>query len=327
MTKNNAKVSIYATVYNNYNRVKDSLNSIIKQFPDFSESFEFVIVDNYSNDGTWEVLQEFAKSYKNIKLIREHCSRGKGKAIAVDAIKTNYMFSVDLDTIYSKEFSKVINYFIKNYKTYSLMPFDFCDRQTINKIGNWADLLHAEDTEFAARAIFKGIKIYDLPIFISKNQVFRGHRDKRYESNKFKLIKRVYTDINNYIDGRGIRTRIELKRRYSGLEYLIMSAILHKRKILHQQIRSYSNELSNSDFIAKNRVFLNPSRFGVNKNFWIFSFPTKFIKSEYINNSLNKLFEYGFNRIKLLDNGILVVYTDKTSKELLKYYSTFFGNY
>jgi len=42
-------VSIYATVYNNKDRVRASLNSVINQFPDFSENFEFVIVDNFSS--------------------------------------------------------------------------------------------------------------------------------------------------------------------------------------------------------------------------------------------------------------------------------------
>ena len=322
-----SNITIYATVYNNFSKVKESLNSIIKQFPDFSTSFEFVIVDNYSNDGTWEVLQKFAKKYKNIKLIREHCSRGEGRAIAVNSIKTDYMFYVDLDTIYLPEFSKIIKYLINNYKTNSLMPFGFCDKRTMDKIGNWADLLHAEDIEFAARALSKGVKIYDLPVFISKNQIVKGNRDKRYELNKFKLFKRLYTASNNFIDGRGMTSSRELKRRYSGLRYFIMLYILYKRKFLHQKIRAYSNELSNSDFITKNRVFLNPTKFGISKRFWIFSFPTKFIKLEYINKSLDKLFEYGFNRIKLLDNGILVVYTDKTSKELLKYYLNFFSNF
>ena len=322
-----SNITIYATVYNNFSKVKESLNSIIKQFPDFSTSFEFVIVDNYSNDGTWEVLQKFAKKYKNIKLIREHCSRGEGRAIAVNSIKTDYMFYVDLDTIYLPEFSKIIKYLINNYKTNSLMPFGFCDKRTMDKIGNWADLLHAEDTEFSARALSKGVKIYDLPVFISKNQIVKGNRDKRYELNKFKLFKRRYIDLNNYIEGRGMTSSRELKRRYSGLRYFIMLYILYKRKLLHQKIRAYSNELSNSDFITKNRVFLNPTKFGISKRFWIFSFPTKFIKLEYINKSLDKLFEYGFNRIKLLDNGILVVYTDKTSKELLKYYLNFFSNF
>lgn len=322
-----SNITIYATVYNNFSKVKESLNSIIKQFPDFSTSFEFVIVDNYSNDGTWEVLQKFAKKYKNIKLIREHCSRGEGRAIAVNSIKTDYMFYVDLDTIYLPEFSKIIKYLINNYKTNSLMPFGFCDKRTMDKIGNWADLLHAEDIEFAARALSKGVKIYDLPVFISKNQIVKGNRDKRYELNKFKLFKRRYIDLNNYIEGRGMTSSRELKRRYSGLRYFIMLYILYKRKLLHQKIRAYSNELSNSDFITKNRVFLNPTKFGISKRFWIFSFPTKFIKLEYINKSLDKLFEYGFNRIKLLDNGILVVYTDKTSKELLKYYLNFFSNF
>ena len=105
---NKPNISIYATVYNNFSKVKESLNSIIKQFSDFSTSFEFVIVDNYSNDGTWEILQKFAKKYKNIKLIREHCSRGKGRAIAFNNTCGDYTFYVDLDTIYNNLLSKIV---------------------------------------------------------------------------------------------------------------------------------------------------------------------------------------------------------------------------
>ena len=207
------------------------------------------------------------------------------------------------------------------------MPFGFCDRSTIDKVGNWGDLIHAEDTEFGARALSKGIKIYDLPVFISKNQIVKGNRDKRYEHRRFNLIKRWYIVSNNFIDGRGITTSKDLKRRYSGFRYLLMLAILYKRKILRQKIRAYSDELSNLDFIVKNRIFLNPAEVGVSKKFWIFSFPTKFVKAEYINSSLSQLFSYGFNRVKLLSNGMLVVYTDKVSNELFKYYLTFLGNY
>ena len=61
---NKPNISIYATVYNNFSKVKESLNSIIKQFPDFSASFEFVIVDNYSNDGTWGYCKSLLKNIK-----------------------------------------------------------------------------------------------------------------------------------------------------------------------------------------------------------------------------------------------------------------------
>jgi glycosyltransferase involved in cell wall biosynthesis len=55
-------LSVYATVYNNGNIVYKSINSIINQFHDFDKRFEFIIVDNYSDDGTYEILCGFQKN-------------------------------------------------------------------------------------------------------------------------------------------------------------------------------------------------------------------------------------------------------------------------
>ena len=61
----NPQVSIYGTVYNNSAYIKNSIDSIIGQFNDFKENFEIVIVDNYSSDGTYEILKEYQKKYPN----------------------------------------------------------------------------------------------------------------------------------------------------------------------------------------------------------------------------------------------------------------------
>jgi glycosyltransferase involved in cell wall biosynthesis len=89
---------LYGTVYNNANRVLkclDSLNQI-------NTKKKFLIIDNYSTDGTYELLKEF----QNIELKRVKCSRGLGRQLAMelarDQAEINDLFmTFDLDTIYS----------------------------------------------------------------------------------------------------------------------------------------------------------------------------------------------------------------------------------
>ena len=66
-------ISIYGTVFNNANVIRKSIDSIISKLPDFKKRFEMVIVDNYSSDGTYEILKGYQKEYPNITVIQEKC--------------------------------------------------------------------------------------------------------------------------------------------------------------------------------------------------------------------------------------------------------------
>jgi len=59
-------VSIYGTVYNNSYVIEDSILSLRNALPDFEESYELVIVDNYSTDGTWEKLLRLKCTVRNM---------------------------------------------------------------------------------------------------------------------------------------------------------------------------------------------------------------------------------------------------------------------
>ncbi|MEM3846191.1 MAG: glycosyltransferase [Candidatus Parvarchaeota archaeon] len=91
---------IYGTVYNNANRVKQSMGSMMK----INVEKSIYIIDNYSTDGTYEILKELSKKYPNIYIKREKCSRGKGRQLAIEIGKNkaddNDLFmTFDLDTI------------------------------------------------------------------------------------------------------------------------------------------------------------------------------------------------------------------------------------
>lgn len=312
---NKIDISIYATVYNNFSRVDRSLNSIIKQFPDFSESFEFIIVDNCSNDGTWEILQKFAKRYKNIKLIREHCSRGKGRGDAFNNTVGEYTFYVDLDTVYNDNLSKVI------YKLFSI-KFDgllgnnmgFARRNTILSMGGWKELLASEDTEFFARAVYKLSKIYWIPINLMQNEAYnKSFRELRY-ANLVSL--RTFRIILDTVRADGITLSMILKNKNMRLrtKILYFLAFLYSKLFL-KKIYNYSDKrnMRNINYMFQHIELLNPKMFKVPKSYYLFKF--NYGENNSITNILvNELISFGFDKF-LFGKTSIIGYNKLTNRD------------
>ena len=64
-------------VYNEAGTVAEVMSVVLAQRP----VGEFVVVDDCSRDGTWDKLQELAKSDSRIKLFRHDVNQGKGAAL------------------------------------------------------------------------------------------------------------------------------------------------------------------------------------------------------------------------------------------------------
>ena len=72
--------SICTTCYNSVSCV----DGFMEPFTKLSNDYELVIVDGGSTDGTYEKLLQYS-NLNNFKLIRQKCSRGKGRQIAMEA--------------------------------------------------------------------------------------------------------------------------------------------------------------------------------------------------------------------------------------------------
>jgi glycosyltransferase involved in cell wall biosynthesis len=66
-------VSVIMPVFNTKKRVGEAIESILNQT--FSD-FEFIIVDDCSTDGSYELLQKYAKKDKRIQLFRNEKNQG-----------------------------------------------------------------------------------------------------------------------------------------------------------------------------------------------------------------------------------------------------------
>ena len=90
--------SVVIPVKNRAKTIGDAIESVIKQNTDFD--FNLIVVDNYSDDGTGEIIKEFAQKDERIKhLIPERKDLGIGGCWN-EAVHSKYagLFSVQLDS-------------------------------------------------------------------------------------------------------------------------------------------------------------------------------------------------------------------------------------
>ncbi len=154
--------SICITHYNNRPTIKKSLDSILSQI---NEKFEIVVVDNFSNDGSQEVLQQYANA-GTINLVRGRSSRGKGRQIAFENSKGLYVIAnMDLDDVFLPHLSELLSLYhsacegdllwarsIDQRSYWGGENFTLAPRKLIEEIGGWRDLQWGEDWELVSRA-------------------------------------------------------------------------------------------------------------------------------------------------------------------------------
>lgn len=89
--------SIVITTFNNKNTIEKTLDSIMEQSLD-ADLYEIVIVDDCSNDGTWEILQRYNNF--NIKMYRLAQNSGGPSIPRNTGVKHNigeYLYFLDGD--------------------------------------------------------------------------------------------------------------------------------------------------------------------------------------------------------------------------------------
>ncbi|MGC8516478.1 MAG: glycosyltransferase [Candidatus Acidifodinimicrobium sp.] len=328
-------LSFCGTVYNSARTVKNSLDSILKQFNGLKGGFEVVVVDNFSTDGTWEILKSYSKKYKNFKIIQAKCSRGLGRAIAYNHSTGKYFMSIDLDNIYEPILREVIEGLIKTYKPYSLInPIHFMDRRTMDRIGNWRDLLAAEDMELYARALSKGIKIYSLPVHLFQNEIARGNREERYSGFKFRRLKRLirlYKATDAALKAQGALHFKDVIRKTRSYEFLAKIVLL-KIKILRQKVYRYSDRYINSIYMADNTRIIDPRKLHIPKKYIILTVGIWLQNLEAFNKLQDDVSKFHFDHFKLIGKRyrtliISTFYYDETAKDILKFNEKFYQSY
>ena len=72
------KLSIIMPAYNERYTIRECVRRVFEAKLPENVSRELIIVDDHSDDGTWEIIQDLAISYENVNIIRQEVNQGKG---------------------------------------------------------------------------------------------------------------------------------------------------------------------------------------------------------------------------------------------------------
>ncbi len=184
------KVSVCITTFNEAGSVKLLIDSLLKQTKRVNE---IVVVDSKSSDSTTQIIKEFRRKFRNIRLVSEKCSRAEGRNMCVKKAKYGVIAMTDAGcTLQPRWLERITKPFRDRetdivagfYKMKSKTPFqkalsvflgkiDFDDnflpstrsiaftRKIWRRVGGFPENLDdtAEDMIFNYKAIKKGAKI------------------------------------------------------------------------------------------------------------------------------------------------------------------------
>jgi glycosyltransferase involved in cell wall biosynthesis len=188
-------------------------------FQQINNTFEIVVCDNFSNDGSQDILSEYAKKGK-INLIIKRSSRGKGRQVAFENSKGKYIISgIDTDDRLKSTFQFFLTRYHNDYEGFMLSSgtIHIIPRHLVSEIGGWRDLTWGEDVDFCKRAKSIGRqKEIDFPIDI----VERGDNKR---SLFFRLYERYDASKCYYRMGRSISEQIKMAVPYQKPIILIIS--------------------------------------------------------------------------------------------------------
>jgi glycosyltransferase involved in cell wall biosynthesis len=98
MNGNTRKISVVMAVYNGEPHMREAIESIVSQT--FSD-FEYILLDDGSSDGTLEILQEYEKRDKRIRVLQNQGNIGLTKSLnkGILASRGEYVARMDADDI------------------------------------------------------------------------------------------------------------------------------------------------------------------------------------------------------------------------------------
>ena len=167
--------SICITNYNTVATIRESLESLLCQLDD---SFEVIVCDNLSTDGSNLILEDYALKGK-IKLIKEKSNRGQGRQIAYEHSCAPIIISgLDLDDIFKPTLKDILGTYHAEHEGFmwSLGTVHIIPRAIIEEVGGWRDLHAFEDKDFAQRVELIGKLHYvsDSTAIILNRGIIRG---------------------------------------------------------------------------------------------------------------------------------------------------------
>jgi len=197
--------SVVIPTYNHEVFLEKAVKSVLNQT--FSD-YEIIIIDNYSNDNTENLIKNL--NNKNIKFIknRNHGIIAKSRNIGIEQSKSEWIAFLDSDDIWRQEKLKVLFNFIKKHNNYDvicnneLWVYKNNNKTKVSKYGPYKNnfyktLLKYGSCISTSASLVRKKYLLDNKIFFSEEKNFAPYEDYDFwmriakNNGKFKFLKEV----------------------------------------------------------------------------------------------------------------------------------------
>jgi len=178
----NVEYSVVVPVYNSYEGLKELYSEIKDTFKEINKTFEVIFVDDFSQDKSWQTLQELKQENKddNITLAKLSRNFGQHKATlcGIDLTSSEYTITIDDDLqIPPKEILKLIDK--QKEKDYDLVYGSLIDKKhsKVKNIGG--DLINTQ-SDMPIKENYKPSSFRLFKTKIKENFSFNKHKSRLY---------------------------------------------------------------------------------------------------------------------------------------------------
>lgn len=206
----------------------------------FRDDCELVAVDAGSTDGSLEVLREFGRTFGNVTLHSEPCSRGRGRQLAFVHSRGRHLAIVDSDTFVRPYYGTFLQGYLAAYERdpSAVLAYEEMDqvranmtctvypRELIDRVGGWRDLWVAEDIDLWVRLVREG-RLRFLPACVADDldhvvapvaptsESYRTMRERRYATGLAfyrRWVRNAYSQYVSYAYSLPEKLRFEWAR-------------------------------------------------------------------------------------------------------------------
>ena len=314
------KLSAYGTCFNSKSTIVPFIENLFSTFS--GVDMELVLVDNYSEDGTWETLKELQARY-NIQLYRKKSNRGLGRNIAFEKTEGKYTISVDVDEVFLDTTLKNILVNHSNLlNNNSIVNFELSKRDVIEQAGNWnSDLNAAEDVELKARILKAGGRLIAIPAILKMDvNVLNGKNKGPTTINEYRYakgipyFKRVLAYFTDTVKGYGLEY-LDLKY-YYGYQKIAILYGLSTVKIKNSKVYRHFESVNNLQATESAKNFIDPNTLSIPTDRWITTL-SPHVGDEIRQMKIEELGRLEFKHIYRDVNNIVISYLPQKNKNLL----------
>lgn len=255
--------SILIPTYNRLTLLKETLNSVFNQT--FKGPYEVIVVDDGSQDGTWEFLKEFTKTKENLKIFRHPKNRGVAAArnSALSLAKGEYILFLDSDdllvdytleralsTIETHEPRVIVasTYMEKNSKLKVKKLPDISDYEPTKRLRLFIDGHFSETIYFFKKDIFRNFQFIEN-LKVREDWVLKG---KIWAIEKPVLIRNPLTIIRDHPNRLRKRFDLYLEATLLSVEYLFRELPPEFQSLKSYALSRAYMELGIKSFQSKN---------------------------------------------------------------------------